>query len=152
MGFASFRIALSTCVLLVLYGQSSWGSPPDWAKQNTQVRKGNLYRVVCTGEAPSIDLARREALQSCRNSATSQLMTEANIKRVTIETERAVAYHQEVSEDLNYKGLDCVPEQEQIDDHQSSVQVWMKCLFDLNKATVTPRKSKQGKPLRCSSF
>lgn len=107
---------------------------PDWAGEKSQQRIGNTYIVVCGSEAPSADLARREALQSCRNSASSQLNTSFSMNRLTVETETSSVLHQEIIENSKFTGLDCITENESIEEKSSSVKIWLKCRFDLSKA------------------
>lgn len=110
---------------------------PKWAKEKTQERIGHTYRVVCMGEGPSIDLARNEAISSCRFSALGQMNTESEIKTLSVETEKEVFLHQEVSQQIQYRGLDCIPQEEQIEDNESYFKVWVKCQFDLSKALIS---------------
>lgn len=117
----------------------AWASD-DWTKTDTQVRRGNNLQVVCNGTAPSgaIDLARKEALQGCRNAAISHLQTNLSVKSLVIETERDVALHSETKQHSSYTGLDCKQDKEKIqeDKDNGTVTVFLRCKFDLTKAKV----------------
>jgi hypothetical protein len=55
-----FLIAFSEAVYAV----------PDWAKKQGSSLHGSTYRAVCSGEGPAVDIARTEAIQSCKASAS----------------------------------------------------------------------------------
>ena len=110
------------------------GPRPDWTKQNGQSRNGNLFRVVCDGIGPSLDLARRDVLEKCRLTAASQLATSIRAKSITAETEKEVVFHREVSEENEYDGLVCQPGREHIEEKSNQTRVWLECAFDLSKA------------------
>jgi hypothetical protein len=112
-------------------------SQPIWAKSNTQSRHGNIFKVVCDGTGPALDLARKDALQSCRNSAMSQLQTNLEVKSTIIETESGTAYHQETVQNAKYSGLDCSVEKEAVEETDGESKVYLLCKFDLSEAKVT---------------
>src|SRR4051794_19932276 len=104
---------------------------PEWAKNNSQKLSGSKYQIACSGEGPSVDIARREARESCQSSASQQIAaTNIRVKSLSVETEREVAFHREVSEEMTYPGLTCLPGREQIEDHDRHFKVWTECLFD----------------------
>jgi hypothetical protein len=109
---------------------------PGWALSNTQELSGSTYRVVCSGQGPSIDLARREAEQSCKASAAGKLSTTGTVSVVTIETEKDIGLHQEVSERISYRNLLCEPENEAVDEGEGHITVWLKCRFNLLAAST----------------
>lgn len=112
----------------------------DWTKTNTQVRIGKSLQVVCSGSAPlgAIDLARKGALQSCRNSAIAHLQTNLIQKSLVIETESNVGLHSETIQQASYSGLDCKQDKEKIEDNKQDgvTTVFLRCVFDLSKAKV----------------
>lgn len=112
----------------------------DWTKTDTQVRSGNILKVVCQGSAPigAVDIARSEALQVCRNTAISHLQTNLTQKSLIVETETSVGLHSETVQNASYVGLDCKSEKEKIEENQDkgAVTVFIKCSFDLSKAKV----------------
>lgn len=110
----------------------------SWINSNTQELRGSLYRAVCSGVGPSLDIARKEASESCRVSASQQLTTNIQVKSISIETEKEVAYHRESIETLRYSGLICKPGREKIEESSGQVKVWLECSFDLSKARVLP--------------
>lgn len=135
-----YGIGKFVCMIIVamLLGEVVAKATPPWAKSDTQIRNGNAYIVVCSGTGPAVDTARAEAMQSCKSSALAQMQTSARVKSVTIETESDIAFHQEVSETLRYKGLNCIPLHESVEQTDVSTTVWLKCKFDLAKARVSP--------------
>lgn len=115
-------------------------SDTDWIKTNTQTRTGQSLQVVCNGTAPlgAIDLARKEALNSCRNTAISHLQTNLTQKSLVIETENSVALHSETVQQASYSGLDCIQDKEKIEDNKQigTTTVFLRCVFDLSKAHI----------------
>lgn len=108
---------------------------PSWAKTGSQELNGNVFRVVCSGQGPSVDLARREAELGCKASAASKLTTSGQVKSVTIETEGYADFHQEVREQVRYENMTCMPEKEEIEESGPQITVWLRCRFDLSKVT-----------------
>ena len=119
----------------------SGSAKADWTTTDTQVRRGNSLQVVCNATAPigAVDLARKEALQSCRSTAISNLQTDLIVKTLTIQTEREVALHSETKQYSSYKGMDCKQDKEKIqeDTNGGTVTVYLRCNFDLAKVKVT---------------
>lgn len=109
---------------------------PDWTSSNTQSQNGKMFHVVCSGVGPSLDLARRDVLEKCRMTAASQLTTTIQAKTVTIESEKEVAFHREVSDDNEYTGLICKPGREHIEESSDQTLVWLECTFNLGEAKV----------------
>lgn len=124
-------------ILLFLSSTSYAGGIPNWAKNRTQSLSGNIYKAVCSGQGPSIDIARNEALQSCKASATGQLQRDGKVKSLSIESESDVSFYQEVSESVSFKGLICVPERESTQaGEDGSFRIWVLCRFDLSKVEI----------------
>src|SRR5688572_11478500 len=99
---------------------------PPWAKENTQVLNGKVYTVVCSGEGPSADIARGEALNSCRSLAARQLHSDLKVKVLSLETEKDIAFHQEISSEGQYSGLLCNPQNESIEEENGHITAWLK--------------------------
>ncbi len=141
-------------LLLITIAIYAWADS-DWTITNTQIRKGNKLQVVCIGTAPSgaIDLARSEAMQSCRNTAISHLQTNLTVKTLTIETERDVSLHSETIQNSSYTGLDCKQDKEKIQEDKDGgiVTVYLRCNFDLAKTKVMPTSDRNEKDNHASS-
>lgn len=60
---------------------------PAWVSDFTARQTGKAYETICEGQGPSRDLARSEALASCKGAAIRQLKTTVNFKSLSIETE-----------------------------------------------------------------
>lgn len=113
---------------------------PSWATRDTQVRAGDVFTVVCSGQGPSVDLARREAMTSCQGMASLQLSSETSVRAISVETELDAALHQEVRSKVVLVGLTCAPLKEEIEEREGLVEVWVKCRYDLSKVvTTTPQ-------------
>lgn len=111
---------------------------PDWAKTSSQNRKGNIYQAVCSGTGPSIALARQEATESCQQSAGQQLITNIEVKSLSIETEKDVLYQQEIRGKTRYIRLICKSKKEEIEELYQQYKIWLLCEFDLTKARAVP--------------
>ena len=109
---------------------------PLWTSSNTQSLTGKMLRIVCNGIGPSLDLARRDVLEKCRLSAASHLSSNFHAKTLSVESEKEVAYHREVTEENDYAGLTCKPGREYIEELDGQSKVWQECTFDLSLARV----------------
>ena len=109
---------------------------PAWAKVDSQTLIGDLFRIVCAGTGPSVDLARQEAELSCKASASSKLVTSGQVTTFMVESEKDLALHQEVREEVHYRNLNCSPEKEEVESGEGQYTVWLRCRFDLSKAEV----------------
>lgn len=136
-------------LLFFLISIPVWATP-EWVKGDYFIRNGNILTVVCKGEAPlgATDLARKQALQECRNSAVSQLQTDFSQKSLTIETEQTSSFHSETVTDQHYSGVDCEILKSQTEDSQDEgvTRVFIKCRFDLSKAKVSIKPTKENQP------
>ncbi len=132
----------------LLAGKPAFAMPP-WAASNTQQKIGNSLLLVCIGEGPSLDLARAESINTCKYTATEQLVTEINVKTLSVETEKDVAFHNQISKSFSVEGLICVPQEESIEEVARSFRVWVKCLFDLTDARIVKdsEKSQESKAI-----
>lgn len=133
-------------LVIFLFSASAW-STPDWTKGDSFNRNGKMLTVICKGEAPlgASDLARKQALQECRNSAISQLQTDFSQKSLTIETEQVASFHSETVTNQHYSGVDCDMLKNQIEDSQDEgiTRAFIKCRFDLSKAKVSSNSEKE---------
>jgi len=134
IGKLSINFNPTKAIILSAFIVAPWAKAiPPWASSNTQIRIGDIYRVVCSGDGPAIDIARREATNSCMIDASRQLNRNTKIRSMTIETEKEAAFHQEVNEDVNVSNLQCNPIKESIE-QQSDRRfiVWLHCEFDIS--------------------
>ncbi len=136
-------------LFVFLLSIQAW-SKPEWAKGDSFVRNGKTLTVICVGQAPlgASDLARRQGLQECRNSAISQLQTDFSQKSLTIETEQTTSFHSETVIEHNYSGVDCDVLKSHIEDSKDDgvTRAYIKCRFDLSKAKVTNSPEKESLP------
>lgn len=127
---------------------AAMAAPPEWTRQNGIQQQGSILTVVTTGSGPSLDLARRLAIDQAKGTAAEQINGSANIQSMSIETEKSVSFHSEVSSTKKVEGLTCKPSNEYVEDKEGSFTVWLRCEFDLKKARVqmvdeTPRSSNE---------
>lgn len=109
---------------------------PDWAANNSTKLNGSILTTVCNGVGPSLDIARADAVKSCQHSASQYFNTKIKIKSLTVESEKSVGFHQEISSDDEIKNLICEPSKDQIEEFDSQFKIWIECKFDLNKVVV----------------
>lgn len=110
---------------------------PDWGARNSTKLNGSILTTVCLGTGPSLDLARTEALYACQSNASQYLKSKIKIKSMSVETEKSVGFHQEVTSEDEIAGLNCDPQRDEIDESDSQFKIWIECKFDLKKATLT---------------
>lgn len=122
--------------LIFLFSVQGMAAPPSWSKQDTLKQIGSLLYVVCTGRGPAQDIARRDALDHCRTAAADQANGYFKVQALSIETEHAANFHQEISYNKTVTNLACNPQKEYNDDSEGSYRVWIKCRYDLSKAKV----------------
>lgn len=123
---------------ILLNGPNVLAIPP-WAKSETQTMKGSIYEVVCFGDGPSLDFARKTAVNSCLASASRARITSFSVKSLTIQTEKDSTIQEEVSESFSVIGLNCKPLKEELEEISGGVKVWLKCQFDLSKGKIIPK-------------
>lgn len=87
-----------------------------------------------------MDLARKFAIDNCRSTAADQAAASVNIQSMSVETEKAVSFHQEVSSNRQVTNLICQPEKEYFEEVDSRYKVWIRCRFDLSAAKLTEIK------------
>lgn len=112
---------------------------PSWAKQGGQRLNGSIYEVICSGRGPDIDLARSEAMRACSLFAAREVPGSVQVRSLTVESERSVGFHEELSENLTLTGLICRPQREEVEESRGELTLWLQCEFDLSKARVTDK-------------
>jgi hypothetical protein len=122
-------------LVLSLVGRAE-AKTPEWAKKNTQQLLGKTFITTCSGTGPSLDTARRDALDSCRLSARQQLASNIEVRSLTIQSENSAGFHEEVTENGDYDGLICVPSKDEVEETDGGYRVWIQCRFDLAKVKV----------------
>jgi hypothetical protein len=122
--------------LLSLFVSAAHAEAPSWAVNDAERLEGTRYQAACSGEGPSVGLARQEAIDSCRVSAAQHLPSEITVKSISITSETDGAYHQEVLKRASVTGLVCVPRRERVQETSISVKVWVLCDFDLSRARM----------------
>lgn len=119
--------------------------PPIWFKDGTKLNYPR-YSVTCSASGPSLDQARKQAINNCKSSAMDQLPSNTRYKSVIIETERDVALHSESVIEATVGHLQCVSRREEVEEAESSFTAYVLCDFDLSKTKLTespPEKSKE---------
>lgn len=134
---------LCALAALIMLGGVAQAKVPEWAKKNAHSVNGRILKTVCSGTGPSIDIARKEALESCRLTARQQLTTNIKVRSLTIQTEKSSGFHEEISENTQYTGLNCNPEKDEVIEREGSYQVWMKCRFNLSQVKVVPATTEE---------
>lgn len=109
---------------------------PSWAKNNSTRRTGENLITVCNGTGPSLDTARSSALKSCQLSASQFFAKHVSIKSVSVETEKSVGFHEEVSSHEIIEGLLCNPQRDEINEYESQFSVWIECQFNLKNVKI----------------
>jgi hypothetical protein len=111
---------------------------PEWARGNTVERSGQLLKVVCSGQGPSVDHARKYALGNCKSTAIDFLRSDVSVRGVTVESETGVAVHQEIQQNAFYRGLACKPLRDEVRPADGGLfEVWLKCEFNLANVQET---------------
>lgn len=129
-------------IILASVGASA--KVPTWAASNSTKLNGSLLTTVCHGIGPSVDIARSEALASCQLSASQFFKSKIKVKTLTIETEKSVGFHQEVSSDDELSNLVCSPARNEIEELDSQYSVWIECKFDTSKTQSKPIEAISG--------
>ena len=136
--------ARSLLIFILFLEGAKASAVPSWVKvEKSQGKIGNTYRVICNARGPSLEIARREALESCQSSAADQMSVDIEINSIVIESENDVALHHSVKLQNTFKGLSCNPKNESIEDESlGSVVVWLQCEFNLSKVKLTEQVDK----------
>lgn len=130
------RNAWAVLISFLLAGANAVAASPEWARKDTLVRQGADLLVVCSGEGPSLDFARKVALDSCRNTAASMFTSRFAMRSTTIQTEKDVVFQQETTEDRKVEGLGCQPVNEASEELTGGSRVWLKCRFNAAQVKV----------------
>ncbi len=125
---------------------ASHAKVPSWAASNSTKLNGSSLRTVCHGLGPSVEIARSEALKSCQLNASQFFKSKIKVKSLSIETEKSVGFHQEISTDDEFSNLICDPTKDELEESDSQYSVWIECKFDLNKASVAHTDKLEGSP------
>jgi len=125
-----------TVVAFLFSSSLAHAAPPDWTRQNGIQQHGSILTVVSTGSGPSLDLARRSAIDQAKSTAADQLNGSAYVRSMSIETEKTASFHSEVSSTKKVEGLVCKPLSEYVDQNEGVFSIWLKCEFDTKKAKV----------------
>lgn len=131
--------------LLILLSVSRLTLAADWTTQDTLIRNNNDLIIVCYGEGPSLDTARKLALDQCHTSALDHLNTEITVKSLTIQTEKNANYHQEVERKATVKNLICNPLNEKFETAESTTKLYIKCKYSLDKISTDLDKVTESK-------
>lgn len=124
----------------VLITSVSQAKIPTWAASNSTKLNGSILRTVCHGIGPSVELARSEALKSCQLTASQFFTSKIKVKSLSVETEKSVGYHQEISNDAELSNLICEPTKDELEETDSQFSIWIECKFDLKKVKTVPAK------------
>jgi hypothetical protein len=119
---------------------------PTWAANNSTKLTGSSLRTVCHGTGPSVEIARSEALKSCQLSASQFFKSKIKIKSLSVETEKSVGFHQEVSSDDEFSNLICDPIKDELEEVDSQYSIWIECKFNLNKVSVAHTDKPESPP------
>ena len=130
---------------IALMGSLANAKIPAWAASNSTELSGSLLTTVCHGVGPSVDVARGEALTSCQLNASQFFKSKIKVKTLSVETEKSVGFHQEVSSEDELSNLICEPIKDEIEESDSQYSVWIRCKFDTSKTKSTPTQ-KTDKP------
>ncbi|MBK9038020.1 MAG: hypothetical protein IPL83_02475 [Bdellovibrionales bacterium] len=125
-----------TTAVCILFSIAAAATPPDWTRQNGIQQRASILTVVTNGIGPSLDLARRSAIDQAKGTAAEQINGSANIRSMSIETEKTASFHSEVSSTKNVEGLICNPLNEYNEEKEGVYTVWLKCSFDTKKIRV----------------
>ena len=122
--------------MLLLAGNITFAKSPIWFSSGER-QEGKYFFTTCTNTSPSLDLARRLALESCKASAVNKLNVAAKFESRIVETETDVALYEQTSKQVEYANLDCQPVKEEVVEDENSFTIYKQCRFDLSKATLT---------------
>lgn len=121
---------------------------PKWASSDTTKLNGSALTTVCHGLGPSVEIARSEALASCQINASQFFKSKVSIKTLSVETEKSVGLHQEISSNDEISNLICEPIKDEIEELDSQYSIWIMCKFDVSKtksASIEVPKSTDAK-------
>jgi hypothetical protein len=114
---------------------------PDWAKRDTLKRERNALVAVCSGTGPSLDLSRRAALESCRQTAVDAVGSAVNTRSLSVETEHDTSFFSETSRNINVSNLDCHILREGSEEADGLFKDFVRCRYDLSRARVVNKNT-----------
>ena len=133
----SLQILGHVCLPSLLFSASSL---PSWVT-NPEIPSANKnINIVCQGKGPAIDIARREAIATCKSSAIDILSHEGQSKHILIQTETDTSLHVEHQSNLTYRNLRCELIREYVEESKGTYLVWIECLFNKEKIEIVPLK------------
>lgn len=135
----STRMFIAAALFLPLSGQAE---APAWVRQDAFKRTGSILTLVCRGEGPD-DLARREALSKCRAAAADHANADFQVTTLSVETEKSIGFHEEVSSQKTVTGLECAVKDEYIEQKDGFFVAYLKCSFDLSKAKIVSEPAEE---------
>ena len=97
--------------------------------------------LPCHGYGPDRDVAIRLAINQCRSLAVNQLNTSFTVNSLSVETERSVGFHEEVTSNEQVSGLDCEIKDQYEAKTDTGVDAWVLCKMSVSKAKIAPVKN-----------
>ena len=104
----------------------------------TMYKNGSTLTLDCTGFGPSEDLARKSALDSCRQTAGDAASYQMEAHSLVVETEHSGSYHSEVFRNYSVTGLNCLKMKATTEMMDGSYTTHVRCDFDLSQARTVP--------------
>lgn len=135
------RSAMSIVAIATASLAGNAAARPSWAIDSTLRQSGDKLTAVCQGVGPAEDIARTEAMNSCKSTAAQALTGEANISTLVVNTESDSAFHEEVKSSALWSGLICKPARESIEESDTKITVFIECVFDLRGVQKIEDKS-----------
>ncbi len=129
----------------------AWAELPKFMADGTKVI-GHTLTSTCSGTGPSLDIARKVAINSCQSSAVDILADSVTFKSLIVQTEKDASLHSESSYSLSAKNLRCKPLAESVEQGEGFYQVYMKCSFDLKTVQTVPIEYDNNTPRMPSSI
>ena len=119
-------------LIVLVLGQIA-SAKPNWANTKTQTKQ-SIITTVGVGEGLSSSIAKNLALNSCREQAVNLNQKDFSYSALAIETEKSVAYHQEIATNSKIKNLSCEISEEEIEQKNDSSYIsWILCKCDVSK-------------------
>lgn len=115
------------------------------------VSYAELININCSGEGPSLALARMHALKDCSSSAATRINSSFKFKSLTVQTDQDSSLHDEIASDQEITGLNCLNQKEEAEERSSSFFVKIKCDYDTSKAQFTNRQEVSEESLNVES-
>lgn len=125
-------------VFLVLFG--AWAISSEFSSVGSTGRVGSIYWTTCSGSGPSLDFARKQAIDQCKLSAADQLEINLRVDTLVVNTEKGSGLHEEIKSTKSIANLICEPGKEQLKESAGFYEILLECKFDLSKAKVSLEK------------